>query len=252
MRIKYTHKDINNCYEKMISSAWHCLESHDIEKSLKFIDVAANLQYHYNSIYKDDRLNDLLRVISESILNNCSIKCDEHCVLFYDFASLDNRGLTQQYIHALLQNPRRKLLYVTEKDLSLPSSSDIKSMLDAGNVSIYELVGDNYSKNVHDFYSIVINNKPSCIFMHIAPWSVVPLTTLYAIKGIRIYNINITDHAFWLGNDLLTKSIEFRTYGIKLSLTEREISKNQICFLPFYPWVRRTVFKGFPTTLYFD
>lgn len=249
MRIKYTHKDINNCYEKMFSFAWHCLESHDIEKSLKIIDVAANLQYHYNSIFKDDRLNGLLRAISECVLDNCDIKCDENCVLFYDFASMDNRGLTQQYIHALLQNPRRRILYVTEKDLSLSLSSNIKSMLDAGNVSIYELVGDNYTKKVQDFYSIVVENKPSCIFMHIAPWSVVPLTTLYAIKGIRIYNINITDHAFWLGNDLLTKSIEFRTYGIKLSLTEREINKNQICFLPFYPWVRRTAFKGFPTSV---
>ena len=61
------------------------------------------------------------------------------------------------------------------------------------------------------------------------------------------YQINLTDHAFWLGADSIDKCIEFRDYGATISKKYRRIPIESIVKIPFYPIVNIDMkFQGFP------
>ena len=65
-------------------------------------------------------------------------------------------------------------------------------------------------------------------------------------KYIR-YKINLTDHAFWLGCNAFDFSIEFRDYGASISHYYRNIPKEKIIKLPYYPYIDKSKdFEGYP------
>ena len=61
------------------------------------------------------------------------------------------------------------------------------------------------------------------------PEDVIGTTALYSYDGQFIrYQINLTDHAFWLGSQCFDKCIEFRSYGASISKEYREIQSSKI------------------------
>lgn len=248
IRFKYSHKDIHNAYEYLVNYAAKKVRNGDRESALKVVDAAARLQYNYNELYKDERLEDLLKEISTYWNLSENIVAKQNVVLFYNFMTMDNRGLTQQYISALSEIPEVNVIYVTEEGGNL-KSKDTYDLLNKIGATIYVLQTNKkkYVDLIDDFNSIIEKHKPSSVFLHIAPWTVVPIVSLYCYPSIRKYLINITDHTFGLGIKLVDQSIEFRSYGISLSKKYRGLDDDKICYLPYYPWVSDNVsFKGFP------
>ena len=89
---------------------------------------------------------------------------------------------------------------------------------------------------------------PSRIICHISPSkSISLLVALYAFKNIVKYNINLTDHAFWLGSsNLFDYNFEFRPFGASISYYMRGFSNKQLLYCPYYPWREECEFDGFP------
>ena len=88
--------------------------------------------------------------------------------------------------------------------------------------------------------------KPEIAFLHMTPWDVNAIAVFFTFNHIVRYQINITDHAFWLGVGICDYCIEFRNYGANISMEKREIEEKQLLFQPFYPIVKSVPFKGYP------
>ncbi len=90
--------------------------------------------------------------------------------------------------------------------------------------------------------------QPSRFFNYSVPNDVVSIPVMYAYENIITrYQINLTDHAFWLGAGCIDKCIEFRNYGASITKEYRLIDTEKISIVPFYPIVHRErEFLGYP------
>lgn len=64
---------------------------------------------------------------------------------------------------------------------------------------------------------------------------------------MKRYQINLTDHAFWLGAHAFDYVLEFRDFGANVSRQYHHIAPHKILKQPYYPYIDRTLsFQGFP------
>lgn len=242
-------EDIIRSYNYTKKLAFKAFKAGDFEKSLHYIQISTHVAYNFNWIYSDDDFEQLLTKISNALLKpKSNYKCLSNHYVFYDSFSTDNRALTQQYIRALMALGC-DFLYIAESSKKNEQGEDIFKELESyKKVEVFEIPQNIGSKEILTLvYDKIVSYKPTKLFMHIHPWSVSAITVFNALpKGIIKYKINLTDHAFWLGNRCLDYSVEFRPRGCTLSEERRNISKDQILFLPYYPIKGDHIFKGFP------
>lgn len=249
MRCQYSKEDLRRVYDSIVRHAEKSLSRNDVETSLCQIQLAAELQYIVNDIFKDDRLEALMRCISRQLLGiKGEYKSTNGTILFYDYFGLDNRGLTQQYLDALFQIDNIKIVYVLENETNQKCDNILK-LLKKHNSDYYEIAKGSYTDKIIKFSHIIEEIQPSDVFCHVSASSPIPFTVLSAYPSIRKFLINITDHAFGIGGgDFYDYSFEFREYGAKVSYEKRGFNLNQLLVLPYYPWQENTVFKGFPAS----
>lgn len=219
------------------------------DMALRLISVCASLLYQTNIRYTDDYLEKTLEDISNKLnlyaFNNKDISNDT--VLFYDGFGLNERGLIQIYLKAICKI--KHVIYVTYEDRKdlIPNVDEI---LDQHGAEKYYIKKNTKSiiDMVMQLNNIVINGRPSQFFFYSVPDDVVATPILYKYKGIIKRNqINLTDHAFWLGAGCCDKCINFRAYGAKISYEYRHIEEERNVVIPFYPVIHRErAFDGFP------
>lgn len=247
MKWHYTRNELDGIYNRIVASAYKAFCKGEIEKSLKRIQLAGFFEYNINIFYSDKRLSSLMRLISKKIHKEKeNFIPNANLILFYDSYGLDNKGLSQQYLDAILFNKKVELIYVVENSLT-DRSRNIKGFLTGRGVEIIELGNVEILDKVKTLYDIIIRYKPAKSFFHLTPSTPIPIVGFYPFPQIVKYQINITDHAFWLGGgDFFDYSFEFRSYGCQVSIEKRFFTKNQIRLLPYYPWIEKEVFEGFP------
>lgn len=248
--MKVTKDYILKTYDYSKRKAFSTFNKKQYNKSLNYIRITAQIAYNFNWVYNDDDLENLLIDISNNILEPTSHykSAKDESVVFYDSFSLDNKGLTQQYVRALM-NANVKLLYITESSKANKKSKDIFKDLESYNkVEIFEVPQDiERTHQIELIYNKILFFKPGKLFMHLSPGAVSAVTAFYALpKEIIKYQINLTDHAFWLGNKCLDYSLEFRPRGCTLSKEKRGLLEKQLLLQPFYPIISQLVFQGFP------
>ena len=64
-RWKYSLEELNCLYERLVAKAIQKFNNQDYNSAVKCIKSAANFQYHFNNIYNDKRLDNLLESISK-------------------------------------------------------------------------------------------------------------------------------------------------------------------------------------------
>jgi hypothetical protein len=245
-----TKKDIIHSFNFSKRKAIKAFNKNHYEKSLNYIRIAANIAYNFNWIYCDDDLEILLSDISQTLIDSRDSYTivKNNRVVFYDSFSLDNKGLTQQYIRALI-SANIEILYLTESTKLNSNSKDIFRELEEYDKAVVIEIPQDIERieQIKLIYNSIISYHPSKLFMHLLPGAVSAITAFYALpKEITKYQINLTDHAFWLGNRCLDYSLEFRPRGCTLSNEKRGLNKNQLLLQPFYPVVSKSSFRGFP------
>jgi len=217
-------------------------------KSLAYIKAAANIAYHLNFQYTDDELEILLTSISSKLLIAENTKHNEEKYVFYDSFGFDNRGLTEQYLNALI-SWNAKFLYILESETNVKYSSNIlKKLKEYSNCEVIIISSKlTDAEKIEYAFKIINQFKPTKSFLHLAPWSIVGVCLFNAFPSLLKYRINLTDHAFWLGKSCTDYVIEFRNYGCNISLKYRGIAPEKILLQTFYPIQNHSVFKGFPT-----
>ena len=241
-------KDLEADYNCLIKSINKCIKRGKYTEALNLIELSANLLYQYNFLpdFVNADLERALEEISVSNFEEVKLNSDKNKIIFYDYFGYDNRGLTQQYIRALM-HLNIEFIYILENANSYYGSSDIITELNSyPRVTTYILSKETSLEKTRELLDILKTEKVTIAFMHLSPWDVVAYMAFYLVKGITRYQINLTDHAFWLGKNISDFILEFRSFGYNLSLQGRGIAKEKLRIMPYYPIVNDHIYKGLP------
>jgi hypothetical protein len=235
-------------YRSLREAALLASDAKDFDKALTLIETAAHLNYLYNlsPLLSDINLENHIEYIASNCFQSFSFETEENTVLFFDYFGYDNRGLTQQYLRALMRLGK-KIVYVLETSQSNFPQTDIYRELKQYDYSnIHILTGDGPLAKIKEVIQILSAERPSKVLMHLAPWDVIAYSAFYLVKDVIRYQINLTDHAFWLGVGITDVCLEFRNFGFAVS-KRRGISPDKIRILPFYPINNDYPFEGIPS-----
>ena len=247
VRLDYSLTELSSVYELLITRAYKYIDCGCISKSLSYVKRAARIQYLLCDRVVDHRCTVICKACSSALLGcDYSYEPNDGVFLFYDSFTWDNRGLTQQYLDAIACIKDTKIVFVNEKKYT-ESSSHIYDFLKTINAEIYELgVEGSDIEKIKVLHNIIMAHQPSKAFFHLTPYTIIPFVAFSNAKNCLKYQINLTDHAFWIGDgSFFDYSFEFRDFGCNLSLT-RGFKEEQIVDLPYYPWSQTEGFKGLP------
>ena len=248
MRLAYKREELVFLYERLVKKAEHRFAKGEYSKSIKCIENAAYFQYLFNDRYSDNRLNSILKDISSKLYPLNTNSSNSNVVFFYESFCLDNRGLTQQYLDALVSCNKYKIVLILECQIR-DSGQEIIQYCKSHDIEIKPILGDSWHEKADYLYNLIYKYKPAAAFFHLFPSSYLPFISFEPYKNIKKYQINLTDHAFWLGSsDFFDYSYEFRDYGAIVSVEKRGFTNNQIIINPYYPWQSNMKFQGFPVS----
>ena len=246
---KFSKEERNAVYERLVSYATACVKHGNGKAAFYGIKAATRWAYHFNWMYADRRIDDLTRQIGRLWAEPFEVKQDlPRRYLLIDTHGIDNRGLTQQYLRALIAM-NAKILFVSIEP-NVVTQRDIRTEL-AAYTNADTLYLDNKKMSPRQRLNILVEKvkqyQPQVALGHIFPWDPISFMLFDLAQGMKVYNINFTDHAFWMGSSIIDYNIEFRAYGMTLSLEKRGLRKEQLISLPYYPIKPlNEPFYGFP------
>lgn len=240
-------KYIFNIVNRLKDGAKSEFKNENYDFSLQLISNCANILYETNQYYMDEELESLLYHIGKKIDLELLSENNKDVTFFYDGFGIDNRGLAQIYLKSLCKI--KKVVYVTFDDRKeyIPETINILKKNNA-KILFLDRKKNGIISQIKKLSEKINSVKPESIFFYSTPNDVVGTVILNAYENlVTRYQINLTDHAFWLGSKCIDKCIEFRDYGASISYNERKIPKEKIVKLPFYPIINEEKeFEGFP------
>ena len=242
--VEKVEKMINSIERKIIRS----FEKNNYEKTLHLIKTYANIMYLYNQTYTNSNIEEILSKTVNSIYQKPELeknKLVEENVIFYDGFGIDNRGLALIYLKALCK--KYHVIYITAMD-NKENINDIKEILESSSSEIYYIKSKNITSCINELINITNSVKPKNMLLYTYPDDVIGISFFELYENIICrYQINLTDHAFWLGTKAFDYCIEFRNYGASISAKYRNISEKKLLKLPFYPNINYSQeFEGYP------
>lgn len=188
--IKYRNK----FYNKIQNS----LKKERYEDTFTLISSCSRMMYEWNQEYTSDLLEKAIESSSHLICNWKQEKFKEDVIVVYDAFGLDNRGLMQIYLNALCKIKRTVYITYSENENRIPK---IKEILKKNNAEIEYINSNfNYTKQIQQFWKILNTYKAKAAFLYTTPWDVVGISVYDHLENLcDRYQINLTDHAFWLG-----------------------------------------------------
>lgn len=245
MSIKYD--EVENYILKIKKIIVKKIEKKRWNEALSLISAAVDILYDTNLYYVDWDLENDIAAIAKELIEPGFLKknLNEDILVFYDGFGLNTRGLAQIYLKALCKIKRVVYITYVEAEKRIP---DIQAIVKNNNGKIIYLEKTSLVKRIYALDQMIKTYKPQNFFFYAAPNDVVATTIMNAYQGIiKNFQINLTDHAFWLGAKPIDCCIEFRSYGACISKRYRNIPQDKIFEIPFYPIINYDEkFKGFP------
>lgn len=222
-------------------------DSQDYEKAICCSKFLCSFYYQYDYKYHDEKIEILARKSARCCIGECNIKKpNKNKVLFYDKFGLNNRGIANIYIKALIKLGYEVIWCLHDR------GSEVHQIIErfAGEENIrFELIPNlSVIERMHYLKKVILAVNAYHYFIYTTPSDVECLGVFAIMTGsIQRYLINLTDHTFWLGTCALDYCIEFRNLGANISTKFRKIKKEKIAILPYYPEKREyEKFQGFP------
>lgn len=238
---------IERCIKKFDAKADKYISHDDIDKAYTTIRISADIQYQWNQCYTDDSLENCIEYMvrrKQKIITEYVPK--ENVLLFYDGFGLDTRGLALIYLKALCELDYSVIYVVPEK--ARYQQSEIHKVTEGKDITFHYLVSDRGDALTNELLHLFYRYRPKTAFLYTYPNDVEACVAFGAMAGkITRFQINLTDHAFWLGRNAFDYCVEFRNYGACVSHKYRHIAAEKIRLLHYYPYFDKDVpFEGFP------
>lgn len=240
-----SRKDIENIYYKSRNKALKAYSRKDFETALLYAKLCAKVAYGVSFIFSDKVLDDMIYQISCSVLTGEISGEKNGRVVFYDYYPHDNRGLSQQYLMALVENSV-EFLYIIENWIPEKTEDIIKIVTGYERGDLLVLDSDlTEVEKAQIVNSKILEFSPDKALLHLLPWDVAGCMVFSRIQSITRYMIDLTDHAYWLGVNCFDYLIEFRSFGHVIANEKRGVGDNKIMKLPYYPVLSERKFEGF-------
>lgn len=227
---------VKSDYDSLLQYAQRAYYRGKVPLLFSCVEALAHWLYHTGLKFYAPELDKLIRNASFKLgLDVCESRGDHPKVVFIDYFAWDNKGLTEQYLSALV-GMGSDLLYINLNERQDFKKGRISKFLDASGCNVVSLSKhDSAETKIVSAYQAVSSFLPSRIFFHVAPWDVVsPVLCCFFPNMIKL-NINITDHAFWLGVTTFDYVLNFRRYGSDISIRKRGMRADQQLLAPMYP-----------------
>lgn len=217
--------------------------------ALKYIQCCAHIAYDISFRFADETLDNIIYQIASDILKNLTLDSEtnnRNRFVLFDCYPNDNRGLSEQYLGALMCN-QIEFLYIIENYAPDKTKNIIEKISKYDKADILILDSENsIIEKASVAYKKIVEFQPSKALLHLLPWDVVGCLVFSTLTGIERYMIDLTDHAFWLGINCFDYLIEFRDFGYTIAINRRNVLKEKIIYLPYYPIFVNSNFVGFP------
>ncbi|WP_455664164.1 hypothetical protein [Phocaeicola sp.] len=247
-----SEQQVRDVFETLKQKAKSKIAKGKYEEAIHLIELAAQWGYFYTYKYSDDVLESFLQKIAKFIKKelpqNELVAVDgKKRIVFVCNRIADNCELVQQYGRALVASSIPTLIIAINRE-SPVGEQNILNDLQAANITIERVEDSNkYLDVVKKIAELISSYQPTQILAHVWPWDTRPIVAIMSAKQCPCYNINFNDHAFWIGKSMLDYSIEFRPYGSTISLEKRELKREQLLYLPYYPILSTNIpYQGFP------
>ena len=228
---------------KIIANKNICAKKY--RKALDAIAAASNILYHWNQYYIDNELEVMVKVIASELIHVNMKPKDNNTILFYDGFGLDTRGLVIIYLKAL-GKCGYTVKYVTDA-YAKNNQPELVNAVKGLDVEWCYLSYRNNLEKLQQLHKVFEVYKPSKAFFYTMPDDVSALVVFCGYENIVTrFQINLTDHTYWLGLSAFDYCIEFRDYGACITNQYRKIGREKIVKLPYYPYYREREFQGFP------
>lgn len=235
---------------KIKSSIYNEINDNNYSNALRLISCLGELLSETNIYYFDADLESWIRQISKYLLEGQqSDNIRSGKILFYDSFGSNDRGLARIYLQAICKT--NNLVYVCYEKFRNRIPDLIRIVEDSNGKCIFIDDTQSYESQILSLWGIVEQEKVSQVFAYSLPNDVIIATLIAGLhEHIIKYQINLTDHGFWLGANFFDYIIEFRDYGASISFKYRNIERNKLIKLPFYPVVNEEKnFQGFPENM---
>ena len=225
--------------------------NNNIERALHQIEYCALLTTYYPIFYNyiDDELETLLISISGNIFSNKSLTIEstfQNKVVFYNTQVVDAGALTEQYLEYFTENNFQILFIVQNQNNVINGLETVKKIRNNTNIEFFTPKTTNYITEIKEISEKIIEFSPSLAFLHFLPHDVIGFCSFALLNNIKRYYIVHNDHTFWLGKNCSDHFIEFRNHGYKIAIERRNIPKEKISVIPYFPIINKLSFQGFP------
>lgn len=233
-----------------IITKWKCFIKYLIDQekddyALRVTSALATFLYEWNQSFVDDEIENYLDIVSRRNLSSNFTKsqCAHKTVLYYDSFGFDNRGLTIIYLKSLCE-VGYKVIYISPEGQNQPI---LETATQGCNIKWKFVPKINTIEKAHRIIDLFNEYKPQYAFLYSLPGDTAAIAAFNVFKNIVTrFQINLTDHAFWLGINAFDYCIEFRNFGATVSHKYRNVEETRIILLPYYPYIDKTIpFEGF-------
>lgn len=228
--------------DKLMRIADNAINKGKYNLALSALSAYCNIQYSINQVYTDLDAEDLVLQISQKIVKVPEYyQGEKNTVLFYDGFGLDLRGWAASFAKAL-SSLEYDVLYVVPLH-SKGKIPHIKKEVEKGNGRIeYIDVKKSYVKHVDLLNSLFDLYKPQTAFFYTTPNDVAGAAVFDAYKDkVKRIQIDLTDHAFWIGINAFDFTIDSRKPGLSNMVFHRGVSKDRILLMDCCPYVNRDI-----------
>lgn len=237
-------EQLREVIEKNIRNGYY----ENVMRSMKYLATAL---YNCNQTYTDEVLEEYLGTLSRLLpeLPPMQKHHGRQRIVFYDPFGYDTRGLALIYLRALSR--MNVDLYYIAAERACGNIPKIEAVMNECGGSIYFMPKEEDMglwASTHILCGILDEIQPDIGFLYTTPWDVVGILAFMRYAGrMKRYQVNLTDHAFWIGVHAFDYCLEFRDFGANVSRQYRHVPPHKILKQPYYPYIDKTLsFQGFP------
>lgn len=245
--MKFSYQQFEDEFVTSMEELEQAVRDQDHLKTIAYLKFLSRSYYEINYKFSDDRLEEILKQMSMSLLGETKIlHSDEKTVAFYDSFGLAERGLSDVYVSGMAKSG---YCVAWIMHCNAPDLEKIQQRYHGNEkISFHIIPKCPIVDRMWYLKSCMEKIAPRHVFYYGKPQDICGLGVIATITGdVTRYLVDLTDHAFWLGTCAVDYVIGFREYGYNVATQLRNIPSEKMIILPYYPQSRKEYpFEGMP------
>ncbi|MFZ4739766.1 MAG: hypothetical protein ACOYLE_01220 [Bacteroidales bacterium] len=247
--MKVTKDVIRKEYYQAISTAEKEILKKKYNNALGYFEYAARIAYRFPIIsnFIDENIEKNLKIIAENKFSSYMFHPENDDKIVYYCSQLrDNGALVEQYLDYFIEREKQVLIIVPDIKETKNGEVIFSKIKNYNKIKLFIPCTKDKIQKIKEIREEIQKFKPDKAFLHFTPWDIIGFVTFSNLNIIPRFFIVHTDHTFWIGKNCADYFIEFRKFGIAISEKRREINRDKIFHIPFYPINNGKSFEGLP------